>query len=124
LAIQKLIELTQDGNLNWEIVSSSQYLADEDTYNAVYFLEYEKSIFLLYKKAYMKPNTQFSASLIELNSEKKDYRPNLCIYNKDYRVTTYTFQYSQLINDLYRAVSYYAGDVEKVISKILGDTTE
>lgn len=121
-AISRLVEFTQDGRLEWQIVNSKEFLPNEDTSSAMLFVNYERQHLLLYRKAYMRViPTNGLLSLYGSQKEVKDYRAELSVYEIDSKVVIYTFPYSELTDDLYRAATFNAAKVDELIDGILGD---
>jgi hypothetical protein len=123
-AISKLVEFTQDGKLEWEIVNPKEYLPNGDINGAMLIVKYEDKHLLLCQKAYMRLSGSIFATMSGTATEVKDYRPELSVYDINTRVTVYTFPYSKLTEDLYRAATYNAAKVDELISKILGESSK
>jgi len=123
-AIGKLVEFTQDGKLEWEIVNPKEYLPNGDVNGAMLIVKYENKHLLLYQKAYMRLSGNIFAAISGTGAEVKDYRPELSVYDIETKVTVYTFPYSKLTDDLYRAATYNASKVDELISKILGESSK
>jgi len=119
-AISKLVEFTQDGKLEWEIVSPKEYLPNGDISGAMLIVKYGEKHLLLCRKAYMRLSGGVFATLAGSGNEVKDYRPELSVYDIKARVTVYTFPQSELINDLYKAATFNAAKVDELINNILG----
>ena len=122
-AISKLVEFTQDGKLEWNIVIPREYLPNSDTDGAMLIVKYEKSHLLLYKKAYMKPSENILSAMSGINNVK-DYGSKLSVYNISEKVVVYDFPYSKLIADLYKAATFNAAKIEDLISSILGEVSK
>lgn len=120
-AISKLVEFTQDGKLEWEIVNPKEYLPNGDIDGVLLLVKYGDRYLLLYQKAYMKLSGGLFATLSGTGTEVKDYRSELSVYDFTTKVTVYTFPYSKLTDDLYRAATYNASKVDELISNILGE---
>lgn len=121
-AIGKLVEYTQDGKLEWEIVDPKEYLPNGDVNGAMLIVKYDNKHMLLCQKAYMR----FSGNIFNAFSgtEVKDYRPELSVYDIKTNVIVYTFPQSKLTEDLYRAATYNASKVDELISNILGESSK
>jgi len=119
-AISKLVEFTQDGKLEWEIVNPKEYLADDDISGAMLIVKYGDKHLLLCRKAYMRSAGGLSANIFG-GAEVKDYRPELSVYDIKAQVTVYTFPHSDLVVDLYRAATFSAAKVDELISNILSE---
>lgn len=121
-AIGKLVEFTQDGKLEWEIVNPKEYLPNGDINGAMLIVKYENKHLLLCQKAYMRLSGNIFTAIS--GTEVKDYRPELSVYDIKTKVTVYTFPQSKLTEDLYRAATYNASKVEELISNILGESSK
>jgi len=122
-AISILVEFTQDGKLEWEIVSPKEYLPDDDTKGVMLIVKYKDKHLLLYQGAYMRASGSIFA-VISAGNEIKDYRPKLSVYDVNEKVVVYTFPYSQLVEDLYKAATFSAAKVEELIANILSESSE
>ena len=120
-AISKLVEFTQDGKLEWEIVNPKEYLPSGDIDGALLLVKYSDRYLLLCQKAFMRLSGGIFAAFSGTGTEVKDYRPELSVYDFATKVTVYTFPYSKLTDDLYRAATYNASKVDELISSILGE---
>ena len=118
-AISRLIELTQDGNINWKVIIAEDYLPTVDSNGAMLMALYEGKQLLLFKDVFIQKSgsfiDQFSGSAIE----KKEYRPCLCIYDLPSRTILFKFPYSILISDLYKAATYFAANVDDFLNKLI-----
>ncbi len=122
-AIAKLVEFTQDGKLEWNIVNPKEYLPNGDTEGVMLIVKYEESNLLLYKKGYMKPSENILSAMSGVNSVKV-YGPKLSVYNVSEKVVVYDFPYSKLIEDLYKAATFNAAKIDELISSILGEASK
>ena len=123
-AISKLVEFTQDGKLEWEIVNPKEYLQNADVSGAMLIVKYGDKHLLLYNKAYTYLSGGILASISGSGTEVKDYRPQLSVYDMKAKSTVYTFPNSELVNDLYKAATYHAAKVDDLISNILGESSK
>ena len=123
-AISRLLEFTQDGKLEWDVVSPDQFLRDEDITGAVLLVKYKEKYLLLYSKAYWYVTGNIGNVLAAFSgqSEKtKGYRPELSVYDMTEEVIVYKFPYSELVDDLYKAAAYNAAKIDELISSILDE---
>jgi hypothetical protein len=124
LAISRLIEFTQDGNLKWKIVYPEDFLPKSDTTGAMLIVKYNDIYLLLCRRAFTRLSGGLMATISGSGTEVKDYRPELSIYDTTAQETIYTFPYSELVNDLYKAATYSTAKVDELISNILGDISK
>jgi hypothetical protein len=120
-AINKLIELTQDGKIEWQVVNPRKYLPNGDVNGPMLIIKYVEKHLLLCRKAYMRSAGSIIAVFSGAPTEVKDYRPELSVYDMSSQEIIYTFPYSELVNDLFKAATYNAAKVDELISNILGE---
>ena len=119
-AIAKLIEYTQDGNLEWKIVNPNSYLPKIDIKDAMLFVRYDDKPLLLFRQGYKHKSVQsFISSQFASEKEEIIYRAVLCVFDTSSKTAVYYFPYSTLVEDLYKAAVYNAAKVDDLIDSLL-----
>lgn len=118
-AINKIIELTQDGKLIWQIVDHYDYLHDE-TRDVVLLTQYSDMHLLLYQGMHIL-KIKDTGSIYGEDEEVVNFQAKLSIYDPEKRKVIYTFPYSILIEDLYKAATYVVANVDQLINDLLSD---
>jgi len=123
MAVNKLVKLTQDHQLEWKSVDPLRFLKNTKSVNAVFVSKYEEKNLILYQIPYQPdPFTTAtisgSASLWNPKIPEKDYRSMLSVYDS-HNLISFTFPYSQFIEDLYNSAAYNASKVEDLINSLL-----
>jgi hypothetical protein len=118
LAIKKLLEYTQDNKLRWQIVNPAGYIPKEDVKDAVMTVKYDNKTLLLYRQAQMKESNDY-IPFNKSNDKEKVYRTKLSIYDEKSKVVVYEFPATRLTEDLYRAASFSAANVDDFLDSII-----
>lgn len=123
-AISKLVEFTQDGKLEWGIVNPKEYLPDDETTGVMLLVKYKDKHLILYQGSYTRISGNVFAVISGQGNEVEDFRPELSVYDVNEKVIVYTFPYSQLVEDLYKAATFSAAKIDELISSILSESSE
>jgi len=123
-AISKLVEFTQDGKLEWGIVNPKEYLPDDETTGVMLLVKYKDKHLILYQGSYTRISGNVFAMISGQGNEVEDFRPELSVYDVNEKVIVYTFPYSQLVEDLYKAATFSAAKIDELILSILSESSE
>ncbi|MFP4436345.1 MAG: hypothetical protein ACLFVO_03795 [Chloroflexaceae bacterium] len=136
-AIAKLIDLTQKGELRWNLPEAGEQSVlveqDDEHISQVFIAHYHDKILKIYKrtyKDYRKRSVSFADSLkLSMFSGEREIETYwksdvvLEFINPD-GMTIWTFPQMRILQDLLAAVQYQVAGVEDFLDDILGDTAE
>ena len=134
-AIGKILALTRDGTIVWEVAKKNQIdQTEEDVITTPFKTTYLEKNLRIYKKKYKKkirkPSASFfyAISAFEGDDEKNyDYRTfykTILEITDNFGNALWTFPDEDILDDLLKAVKYKASGAQDFIDQLLEDSKE
>ena len=134
-AIGKILTLTRDGTIVWEVAQKNQIdKTEEDEITIPFKTTYLEKNLRIYQKRYKKKIRKASASLLysmsvferddDKNYEYRTYSKTMLEITDNFGNALWTFPDEDILDDLLKAVKYKSSGAQDFIDQLLEDTKE
>ena len=122
-AVSKLIQLTQQGQLDWNVVRSGEsMIPNEEGVRLAFVTVYQERLLRIYSKTV--EGSSLPVQMLSVSSTGVDVRPQeidrvVLEIIDDEGNSLWQFPYTDALDDLYKAVRYQAAEVDELLDDLL-----